>query len=101
MSAHAAPLSIRFLRHQPDPAWNGVALVAQHGSWNRSSKIGYRVIALTFQEDGSITEETFLDGFREGETVFGRPVDVLEAPDGRLYVSDDFSGAIWRLTREE
>jgi len=97
-AAHVAPLSIRFLRHQLDPAWNGTALVAQHGSWNRSSKIGYRVVALRWHDGGSIEQETFLDGFRDGETVFGRPVDVLEAPNGTLYVSDDFAGAIWRMT---
>jgi glucose/arabinose dehydrogenase len=96
-AAHVAPLSIRFLSRQRDEAWNGAALVALHGSWNRSRKVGYEVVALRWQSDGTITEQPFLSGFRAGEDVFGRPVGILEAPDGAIYVSDDFAGAIYRV----
>ena len=97
-AAHTAPLSIRFLRHQPDPAWNGVALVGLHGSWNRSSRIGYEVVSLHWSGDGTIEERPFLTGFRDGEEVLGRPVDVIEAPDGTIYVTDDYAGAVYRVS---
>jgi mono/diheme cytochrome c family protein len=75
----------------------GAAFVAQHGSWNRSKKSGYQVVALHFQADGTITEEPFATGFMIDEKVSGRPVDVAVGPDGALYVSDDFTGAIYRI----
>jgi glucose/arabinose dehydrogenase len=99
MEAHIAPLAIRFLRHQRDPAMNGIALVAQHGSWNRTKKNGYRLIALRFAPDGSIASELFLTGFLDGDRVIGRPVDILERANGDLLVSDDFNGVIWRVSR--
>ncbi len=96
--AHVAPLSIRFLRHTRAPQLKGAALVAQHGSWNRSTKIGYQVVSLHWQADGTIVEKPFLSGFLHRGGVSGRPVDVLEAPDGTIYVSDDYAGVIWRVT---
>jgi glucose/arabinose dehydrogenase len=97
--AHTAPLSIRFLRHQKDGAMDGRALVGQHGSWNRSTLAGYRVAMLTWTDDGRIVEEPFLTGFEEGGDVMGRPVDIIEAEDGTIFVSDDKAGVIWRLDR--
>jgi glucose/arabinose dehydrogenase len=97
--AHTAPLSIRFLRHQNIDAMNGRALVGQHGSWNRSTLAGYQVVMLTWADEGRIVEEPFLTGFREGGNVMGRPVDVIEAEDGTIFVSDDKAGVIWRVDR--
>jgi glucose/arabinose dehydrogenase len=99
--AHTAPLGITFYDHGgrgafPD-RYDGAAFVALHGSWNRSRKIGYEVVSLTFRPDGTIDQETFLSGFLAGESVSGRPVDVAVGPDGALYVSDDFTGAIYRV----
>ncbi|MDP4823105.1 MAG: PQQ-dependent sugar dehydrogenase [Aestuariivirgaceae bacterium] len=91
--AHVAPLSIRFLR-------DGRALVAQHGSWNRSEKAGYRVVALTWETDGRIREEIFMEGCLKGQTVLCRPVDVIEASDGTIYVSDDRENAIYAIGRK-
>lgn len=91
--AHVAPLSIRFLK-------DGRALVAQRGSWNRSSKVGYRVVKLEWKADGSIAESVFLEGCLDGEAVSCRPVDVIEAPDGTIYVSDDKTGAIYALRKD-
>lgn len=99
--AHNAPLGIAFLRHQPDPSMARSALVALHGSWNRTRADGYRVARLDWAEDGSIRETDFLTGFEKDGNVIGRPVDVVEAPDGTLFVSDDYAGAIYRLTRGE
>ncbi|MFO1169668.1 MAG: PQQ-dependent sugar dehydrogenase [Hyphomicrobiaceae bacterium] len=96
--AHVAPLSIRFLKHQADAQMNGRALVAEHGSWNRSKLAGYQVVMLTFEGD-RVIEVPFLWGFQEGGDVMGRPVDVIEADDGTIYVSDDKLGVIWKVER--
>ena len=98
LGAHVAPLSIRFLKNQSDTALNGTALVAEHGSWNRSVKVGYRIIRLVFAGD-SVREEVFLTGCELHDEVICRPVDILEAPDGRLFVSDDYAGAIYTITK--
>jgi glucose/arabinose dehydrogenase len=95
--AHNAPLGITFIRGDAAPGWQGAALVALHGSWNRSRKDGYKVVSLHWAPDGSITERDFLVGFEEEEDVIGRPVDVAEGPDGAFYVSDDYAGVIYRV----
>ena len=97
--AHNAPLGITFLRHPETPeALQGAALVALHGSWNRSRLDGYKVVSLHWQ-NGEIEERDFMTGFEIDEDVSGRPVDVIEGPDGSIYVSDDYAGAIFRLHR--
>lgn len=102
--AHTAPLGITFYRAPRSAAaaafptpYIGAAFVAQHGSWNRSKKSGYQVVALHFRPDGTIREEPFATGFMIDEAVSGRPVDVAVGPDGALYVSDDFTGSIYRI----
>jgi glucose/arabinose dehydrogenase len=96
--AHTAPLGIRFYRGRAFPErYRGQAFVALHGSWNRTKKSGYKVVLLVWHEDGSIAESDFLTGFEVDEDVIGRPVDVLDGPDGALYVSDDFAGAVYRI----
>lgn len=96
--AHNAPLGITFLRAEswPEP-YRGAALVALHGSWNRTRKDGYEVVSLHWGRDGRIEERPFLSGFLRDDEVIGRPVDVAEGPDGALYVSDDYGGAIYRV----
>ncbi|MGJ8686445.1 MAG: PQQ-dependent sugar dehydrogenase [Spongiibacteraceae bacterium] len=96
--AHNAPLGMRFLRHQKNPKFAKTALVALHGSWNRSEPDGYRVVALHWQEDGSIVEHAFVSGFLNGVELYGRPVDVVEASDGSIYVSDDYGDRVYRIT---
>ena len=95
-AAHVAPLSIKFLKNA---AMGGVAtaLVAQHGSWNRSTKIGYRVVLLHWDDVGAISQKMFLEGFEKDGNVGGRPVDIVEAGDGTIYISDDFSASIWAV----
>jgi glucose/arabinose dehydrogenase len=99
--AHNAPLGITFVRNPAAPeALRGAALVALHGSWNRTSKDGYKVVSLHWQPDGSVVERDFMTGFLTGpagEKVIGRPVDVVEGPDGSFFVSDDYAGAIYRV----
>jgi glucose/arabinose dehydrogenase len=96
--AHTAPLGIAFYRGDafPEP-YRSSAYVAQHGSWNRSKKSGYRVVRLEWDASGRIQESDFAVGFERDEDVIGRPVDVAPGPDGALYVSDDYSGSIYRV----
>ncbi len=103
--AHTAPLGIRFYRQAGAGAfperYRGQAFVALHGSWNRSTKSGYKVVLLEWPADGGpIVESDFLTGFDVGGNVIGRPVDVQDGPDGALYISDDFGGAVYRVTYE-
>lgn len=96
--AHTAPLGMRFVRDASVPeAYRNAALVALHGSWNRTEKSGYKVVSLHWQDDGSIEQRDFLVGFELDEDVIGRPADVTEGPDGAFYVSDDYAGVIWRV----
>jgi len=100
--AHNAPLGITFVRNPQTPgALRGAALVALHGSWNRTLKDGYRVVTLHWDAAGKIEERPFLWGFLENEDVIGRPVDVAEGPDAAIYVSDDFAGTIYRVSHGE
>jgi glucose/arabinose dehydrogenase len=96
--AHNAPLGIAFVRGAAAPAGlGGAALVALHGSWNRTRKDGYKVVSLHWKPDGGIEERDFLVGFERDGDVIGRPVDVAEGPDGAFYVSDDYAGAVYRV----
>ncbi len=95
--AHNAPLGIRFIDPTglPDEFVRS-ALVALHGSWNRSEPDGYKVVSLHWTDSG-IEERPFLDGFNVDGDIIGRPVDVERGPDGAIYVSDDYAGAIYRV----
>jgi glucose/arabinose dehydrogenase len=96
--AHTAPLGIRFLRGDRAPSgYRGAALVALHGSWNRTQKVGYEVVSLHWDASGRITERPFVTGFEVDGDVIGRPVDVAEGPDGAIYISDDYTGAVYRV----
>jgi len=98
--AHNAPLGIHFVADVTAPdAYRDAALVALHGSWNRTEKDGYRVVSLHWKPDGSIEERDFLSGFELDEEVSGRPVDAAVGPDGAFYISDDFGGVVWRVAR--
>jgi glucose/arabinose dehydrogenase len=102
--AHNAPLGITFLRGEGVPAaYRGAAVVALHGSWNRTRKDGYKVVSLDWGSDGGIAERDFLTGFlgATDDDVIGRPVDIAEGPDGSVYVSDDYAGVIYRVEWKE
>jgi len=97
--AHVAALGMRFYDGAMFPEeYRGRIFVAQHGSWNRSSKVGYRIVSVRLEGDGAVEAEPFAEGWLQGEEVWGRPVDVLVMPDGALLVSDDRAGAIYRIT---
>ena len=99
LGPHVAPLGMRFYTGTQFPAaYREQAFVAEHGSWNRSTKIGYRVSLVRVDPSGRATGyETFAEGWLDGGSVWGRPADVLVAPDGSLLVSDDYAGAIYRI----
>jgi cytochrome c553 len=89
-----------FLRGEGVPAgYRSAAVVALHGSWNRTRKDGYKVVSLHWDASGGIAERDFLTGFLGpgDDEVIGRPVDVAEGQDGSVYVSDDFAGAVYRV----
>ena len=102
MEAHAADLGLAFYSGNKFPAkYRGGLFSAQHGSWNRTTPIGARVMFTSLKADGSADKtEVFADGWLDPETrqYRGRPVDVAPLPDGSLLVSDDFAGAIYRIT---
>lgn len=99
--AHAADLGMTFYTGRQFPEeYRGGIFNAQHGSWNRSEPIGARVMFTTVEEDGSAgSHEVFADGWLDEETgeYLGRPVDVVQFLDGSLLVSDDLTGAVYRI----
>lgn len=97
--AHVAALGARFYTgSQFPPEYRGRLFVAQHGSWNRSEKQGYRVVSVRFEGGKPVEEQAFAAGWLQPDgKVTGRPVDILPMPDGALLVSDDAAGAIYRI----
>ncbi|OCK60831.1 sorbosone dehydrogenase [Bradyrhizobium sp. LMTR 3] len=100
LGPHAAALGMRFYTGNMFPkAYRNVAIIARHGSWNRSKKVGGDVVIAKLNKDGTMKSlEPFLTGFLEDNKYIGRPVDVLPMKDGSLLVSDDYNGAVYRIT---
>ena len=101
LGAHVASLGMRFYTGSMFPAdYKNSMFIAEHGSWNRSKKVGYRVVRVSANPDGTNAhQEVFAQGWLNAdETQWGRPADVLPLPDGSLLVSDDYAGAIYRVT---
>ena len=96
--AHAAALGMRFYAGTAfPPEYRGRIFVAQHGSWNRKKKVGYRVVTVPVRAGQAGPEAVFAEGWLQGEKAWGRPVDVLVRPDGSLLVSDDKAGVVYRI----
>ncbi len=99
LGAHVAPLGMRFYTGSMfPPEYRGQIFIAEHGSWNRSKKNGYRVTLVRLKENKAVSHEGFAEGWLQGESEWGRPADVLVLPDGSLLVSDDFANVIYRIT---
>ena len=101
LGAHVASLGMRFYDGPMFPAdYRNNIFIAEHGSWNRSKKVGYRVVRVITDPDGShARQQVFAEGWlQSGESEWGRPADVLPLPDGSLLISDDTAGAIYRVT---
>ena len=99
LGPHVGAIGMRFYRGDAFPErYRGQIFIAEHGSWNRSNKIGYRVMVVHVDRDGRATDyEEFATGWLQGEDSWGRPVDVMEREDGSLLVSDDMRGVIYRI----
>ncbi|MEA2988709.1 MAG: hypothetical protein QOG83_1420 [Alphaproteobacteria bacterium] len=100
LGPHSAALGMRFYTGTMFPQkYRGGIFVARHGSWNKSTKIGGDVIYVTLNKDGSVkTWEPFMTGFLQNNDYIGRPVDIQMMKDGSLLVSDDYAGAIYRIS---
>ncbi|HWD36896.1 MAG TPA: sorbosone dehydrogenase family protein [Casimicrobiaceae bacterium] len=99
LGAHVAALGMRFYTGSQFPAqYRNQIFIAEHGSWNRSSKIGYRVTLVRLDADRKpVAYEPFAEGWLQGQRAWGRPADVEVAPDGSLLIADDNAGAIYRV----
>jgi glucose/arabinose dehydrogenase len=98
LGPHVAALGLRFYDGTMFPAsYRGQLIVAEHGSWNRTTPLGYRLMLVTLEGDKVVGYEPFVQGWLQGTESWGRPVDVLVMPDGALLVSDDKAGVIYRI----
>lgn len=101
LPAHVAPLGMCFYTGKSFPAeYRNCAFICEHGSWNRSVPIGYRVSLVRFKDNKPVKYEPFITGWLQAGSVWGRPVDTVMMPDGSMLISDDFAGAIYRLSYE-
>ena len=100
LGAHVAPLGLHFYQGDMFPEqWQGSVFVAEHGSWNRSEKIGYRLMVGEVQDEKIVNYRPFVDGWLQpGDLTWGRPVAFEPLPDGSLLVSDDYAGVIYRIS---
>ncbi|MFK7814443.1 MAG: sorbosone dehydrogenase family protein [Maribacter sp.] len=101
LGAHVAPLGVKFNTGNMFPKkYKKYAFIAEHGSWNRTKKVGYKIALVQLEDGKAISYDTFLEGWldEESQERFGRPVDLLFLEDGSLLISDDFGDAIYRVT---
>ena len=99
LGPHVAALGMRFYTGSQFPAeYRNNIFIAEHGSWNRSKKIGYRIVRVALSGGKVVKHEVFAEGWLRDDSAWGRPVDVEVMPDGSLLVSDDYAGAIYRIT---
>src|SRR6185295_6778887 len=101
LGPHVAAIGMRFYTGSMFPAqYRNSVFIAEHGSWNRSKPIGYRVSFVKIEDGQAVSYEPFAAGWLKGSTASGRPADVLVMPDGALLVSDDKAGRIYRISYE-
>lgn len=103
LAPHSAPLAVKFYTGDMFPKeYKNYAFIAEHGSWNRTQKIGYRIMLVELKDNKAVAYKTFLDGWLDDRTQerWGRPVDILFLKDGSMLISDDFGDAIYRVTYE-
>ena len=98
LGPHVASLGMRFYTGSMFPAeYQNQIFIAEHGSWNRTIPIGYRITLVRLQGNEAVSYEVFAEGWLQGGSAWGRPVDVLVMPDGALLVSDDRAGVVYRI----
>ena len=102
LGPHVAAIGMRFYTGTMFPEeYRNQVIIAEHGSWNRSVPIGYRVTLVRLEGDRAVSYEPFAEGWLQGREAWGRPADVLVMPDGALLVSDDRAGAVYRISYRE
>jgi len=100
LGPHSAALGMRFYTGNMFPSeYRNAIFIARHGSWNRTKKIGGDIVVANLSEDGTVKSiEPFITGFIENNNYVGRPADVEFVKDGSMLISDDFNGAVYRVT---
>ena len=99
LGPHVAALGMRFYTGTMFPAeYRNQIFIAEHGSWNRSKKSGYRISVVKTEGNKVLSYQPFAQGWLQGESAWGRPVDLEILPDGSLAVSDDSAGLIYRIS---
>jgi glucose/arabinose dehydrogenase len=99
LDPHVAAIGMRFYTGTMFPEkYRGGVFIAEHGSWNRRTPIGYRVTFVKVEGARATSYEPFADGWLKGGTASGRPADVLVMPDGALLVADDKAGRLYRIS---
>lgn len=102
LPAHVAPLGMRFYTGNMFPKnYFHQVFIAEHGSWNRVEKVGYRVALITVKNNKPVSQSVFASGWLQGEKFWGRPVDVLVMPDGSLLISDDYANVVYRVSYQK
>ena len=102
LGAHVAPLGMRFYTgHMFPEDYRNQIFIAEHGSWNRSVPVGYRITLVRLKSNRVTQYEVFARGWLQGMSAWGRPVDLLVMPDGALLVSDDRAGAVYRISYQQ
>jgi glucose/arabinose dehydrogenase len=102
LGPHVAAVGMRFYTGTMFPEeYRNQIFIAEHGSWNRSTPIGYRITLVRLKENRAVSYEVFAEGWLQGDEAWGRPADVLVMPDGALLVSDDEVGAIYRISYKQ
>lgn len=99
LGPHVAALGMRFYRGEQFPReYLGRIFIAEHGSWNRTEPIGYRITMVSPDGNRAASYKIFIEGWLDGNRSWGRPVDIVELPDGSILISDDTAGAIYRVS---
>jgi glucose/arabinose dehydrogenase len=99
LGPHVAPIGMRFYTGHMFPAeYQKQIFIAEHGSWNRSQPIGYRVMLVRLDGNEVVKYEPFAEGWLQGDQIWGRPVYTRQMKDGSLLIADDYAGAIYRVS---
>ncbi|MDY6903535.1 MAG: sorbosone dehydrogenase family protein [Thermodesulfobacteriota bacterium] len=98
LGPHVAALGMKFYTGKMfPPEYRNNIFIAEHGSWNRTTPIGYRVTRVRLDGERVVGYDVFAQGWLQGVRAWGRPVDILVLPDGAMFVSDDRAGAVYRI----
>ena len=102
LGPHVAALGMRFYTGAMFPnRYRNQIFIAEHGSWNRSAPLGYRITSVELKDKQAISYEVFAEGWLQRGKAWGRPVDIVVMPDGALLVSDDHGGKIYRISYQK